>query len=63
MIQTCHDCEGIGVVSDICYYCNGSGEGLADGTICKACKGTGELNAVCPTCKGLGEITIKEGEN
>ena len=27
---------------DICTWCNGSGEGLADGTTCLHCKGSGE---------------------
>lgn len=26
----------------LCSYCNGSGEGMHDGTRCQACKGTGE---------------------
>lgn len=29
--------------SDICGVCNGSGEGIADGTRCRACKGWGEV--------------------
>ena len=26
----------------ICIHCNGSGEGMYDGTTCRWCKGTGE---------------------
>ena len=29
----------------ICPQCNGSGEGMYDGTICRLCKGTGVENA------------------
>lgn len=27
---------------EICYDCNGSGEGMYDGSTCYTCKGTGE---------------------
>lgn len=30
-----------------CFHCNGSGEGIVDGSI-------------CPTCKGKGELEIKD---
>jgi hypothetical protein len=29
----------------ICSACNGSGEGMSDGTICTACRGHGEFHA------------------
>lgn len=28
---------------DVCPTCNGSGEGMYDGTICSSCKGGGEV--------------------
>ena len=28
---------------EICFYCNGSGEGSHDGTTCRSCGGSGEL--------------------
>lgn len=28
---------------EICSMCNGSGEGMADGTRCRTCKGSGEV--------------------
>ena len=28
---------------ELCYHCNGSGEGQYDGTRCRWCNGTGEL--------------------
>ncbi len=28
-------------MSDICPNCNGSGEGMHDGTLCRSCGGTG----------------------
>ena len=27
----------------VCQFCNGSGEGLHDGSVCSVCKGRGEL--------------------
>lgn len=27
-----------------CFQCNGSGEGLHDGSTCSMCKGCGEMN-------------------
>lgn len=41
-IVVCHEC------GNICSDCNGSGEGMADGSTCRWCKGRG--------CTGLGEI-------
>lgn len=29
--------------SEYCYRCNGSGEGMYDGSRCDTCKGLGEL--------------------
>lgn len=29
---------------NICPYCNGSGEGMYDGTRCSTCKGSGEIS-------------------
>ena len=30
-------------MADICWCCNGSGEGQADGTWCRVCRGSGEV--------------------
>ena len=35
--------EGIGERFLLCDACNGSGEGMYDGTICGACRGKGSL--------------------
>ena len=38
----CSECEGTGEVDDpICTQCDGSGEGMYDGTKCGLCKGSG----------------------
>ncbi len=38
----CSECDGTGQVEDlICPQCNGSGEGMHDGTVCSFCHGTG----------------------
>ncbi len=31
--------------TDICPSCNGSGEGLYDGSTCQQCRGSGEIDA------------------
>ena len=37
------------LVREICDRCNGSGEGMYDGSTCGYCHGTGEI-LVCDTC-------------
>ena len=37
-----HDKHGMNEESDICGSCNGSGEGMADGTKCSTCGGSGD---------------------
>jgi len=56
----CEDCEGRGYLSDYCSQCNGSGEGLHDGSSCSVCKGSGVEKLECKLCKGLGEISLDD---
>jgi hypothetical protein len=43
----CNECDNTGYIEDICGYCNGSGEGLYDGSTCYQCKGKGTEKIVC----------------
>jgi len=54
----CPDCEGLGFIETICSYCNGSGEGCADGTRCNACHGTGVEIVECDCQLGYNEEDI-----
>ncbi len=52
--EPCDRCNGQGVVEARCGYCNGSGEGMADGSRCRVCLGGGVLPMECPQCQGRG---------
>lgn len=41
--EQCQRCNGTGSIPDICPTCDGSGEGMTDGTICLTCRGRGEI--------------------
>ena len=43
----CDICENNGYIEDICGYCNGSGEGMYDGSTCYQCKGSGVEIIIC----------------
>ena len=58
----CPECEGKGFIEDTCGNCNGSGEGIADGTTCKACKGSGIERYTCQDCDE-GYIEVCENCN
>lgn len=47
----CEDCyaEMLEASTYICPQCSGSGEGLHEGTLCNACKGSGEVKPHGPT--------------
>lgn len=51
----CENCEGTGFIEGSCGQCNGSGEGMYDGSICGACKGSGVGYEECDECNGTGE--------
>ena len=46
----CPECEGKCFIEGICGNCNGSGEGCADGTTCRSCKGKGVEVYECLDC-------------
>lgn len=56
MSEECEVCEGTGWIDGYCLTCNGSGEGMADGTKCHACKGSGSCKDGCLTCEGTGKV-------
>lgn len=58
----CPDCGGEGGHSWRCGMCNGSGEGMADGTTCWDCRGWGEKSVPCDTCEGAGEVDADDDE-
>ncbi len=56
----CETCEGIGYTGELCFTCNGSGEGMYDGSRCYACKGKGYVICACEECDGTGIINEEE---
>jgi len=54
----CPDCSGNGTL--ICGQCNGSGEGMHDGSKCWRCKSRGWLD--CPRCEGTGAVDAEDEE-
>ena len=54
---SCRECEGEGRREPLCLKCNGSGEGMVDGSRCLACKGSGVDGPwECEDCQGTGKI-------
>ena len=45
--DNCPYCNEYGVVEETCGACNGSGEGMYDGSICWVCHGTGVEKDYC----------------
>lgn len=43
--DVCPLCEDDGTL--LCLICNGSGEGMYDGSTCRTCKGSGEVPCEC----------------
>lgn len=43
----CNYCDGDGYIVEYCRVCNGSGEGMHDGSVCPECKGSGEEIIKC----------------
>ena len=48
--EDCDTCEGEGYLEDSCGVCNGSGEGMYDGSSCYYCKGSGVEKIECDAC-------------
>lgn len=44
-VEVCEHCQDEGTL--ICSTCNGSGEGMYDGSTCRTCKGKGEVPCEC----------------
>jgi len=54
---TCPRCEGEGELNYTCKACNGTGEGLHEGTSCPLClKGEGVIRDNCDMCKGKRKV-------
>jgi len=43
----CEECEDRGYIEGSCGVCNGSGEGMYDGSTCWSCKGSGVETIEC----------------
>ena len=43
----CPECEDTGYIRDLCYNCNGTGEGYYDGSTCVVCRGWGVSYSIC----------------
>ncbi len=52
----CDECEGLGWVASLCPTCNGSGEGMWDGSSCRDCRRNGEVKRECGKCGGDGHL-------
>ena len=61
MTHQCNDCDGTGHIDYTCGMCNGSGEGMYDGSRCQFCKGSGSDKQLCFKCNG--KINIEEVVN
>jgi len=45
-VEICELCEN-GIIEGLCRACNGSGEGMYDGSSCKVCRGSGSEWSYC----------------
>lgn len=52
----CPKCEGEKEMDARCSRCNGSGEGMVDGSSCIDCRGRGTDPMECDECDGRGFI-------
>lgn len=53
------DCEN-GIIHSFCSACNGSGQGMYDGSTCRECKGRGEVKMVCDRCEAGAQAYLDE---
>jgi len=58
-MMECERCDGTGWEDGYCPSCNGSGEGMTDGSTCRSCRGSGESRRECQECEGSGEVIDK----
>ena len=55
--MNCKNCDGNGGIEGLCGHCNGSGEGIYDGSHCSICRGSGVSYDSCSYCYGTdGEV-------
>jgi len=59
-MRDCPVCDGEGQIEEHCRQCEGSGEGLHDGTTCRQCGGAGGIHERCENCGGNGEVSLVE---
>ena len=52
----CKNCDGNRRIEGICGHCNGSGEGMSDGSHCRSCRGSGCQYDECEVCNGTGDV-------
>lgn len=50
-MKECLKCNGEDYIEETCIGCNGSAEGMGDGSTCIYCKGSGVNYYSCPNCK------------
>ena len=62
IIVECEECEGNGYIDTYCLACNGSGEGMHEGTRCRSCNGSGSDTEECSLCDGTGRM-MQEDED
>lgn len=48
----CEYCDDKGYIDDDCGHCNGTGEGMYDGSSCSNCNGTGVEIIICDCDEG-----------
>ena len=55
-------CECGTMLGQVCGWCSGSGEGMADGASCTVCRGKGEAGGgdQCERCEGSGLEPCRE---
>lgn len=51
-MRDCATCLDTGRIEYHCQMCDGSGEGLTDGSVCSWCRGKGAILGPCPDCAG-----------
>lgn len=55
--KVCESCDGSGWLRRLCGACNGSGEGMRDGSRCIHCHGSGEVQTHCECKIDDGDLT------
>jgi hypothetical protein len=59
----CDKCDNTGFIEEICINCNGSGEGMGDGSTCNVCKGKGIQIIECDCEYGSNILFYKDDIN